>query len=89
MADIKAIDPRGLFQDSYLIEGIVMEQCRSIFMDWALGSKLESAQDDMQALLAHYGPQYPDHPMTAVLKEGVAGRAGQSDGRRRTGRRRR
>lgn len=88
MADIEAIDPRGLFRDSYRIEGIVIEQCRSIFMDWALGSDLKDPKGDMQALLDHYGPDNPDHPMTQVLQEGVAGNNGQADGRRRTGRRR-
>ena len=87
MSDIQSIDPRGLFQDSYRIEGIVLEQCRSIFMDWALGSDLKHAKADMQALLDHYGPDNPDHPMTQVLREGLSENTGLSDGRRRTGRR--
>lgn len=88
MTDLKAIDPRGLFKDSYSIDGIVLEQCRSIFMDWALGSDLKDPKADMQTLLDYYGPNNPDHPMTQVLREGVAGNKGQSDGRRRIGRRR-
>jgi len=88
MADIAKIDPRGLFRESYRIEGIVIEECRSIFMDWALFSNLDTAKDEIQALLDHYGPDNPDHPMTQVLKEGVSEKAGQSDGRSRTGRRR-
>ncbi len=88
MRNVDTIDPRGLFRESYRIDGIVLEQCRSIFMDWALNADLESAKGDLQVLLDHYGPDNPDHPMTQVLKDGVTGDQGQSDGRRRTGRRR-
>ena len=87
MSDLKAVDPRNLFKDAYLIEGIDTGQCRSIFMDWALGGNLETARDHIQILLDHYGPDNPDHPMTAVLREGVDGTKGKADGRRRTGRR--
>ncbi len=66
-------DPRGLIRESYRIEGITAGQCRSIFLDWALGITLG---DDMgakiESLLAHYGPDYPEHPMTDVLREGLA-----------------
>ena len=31
-----ALDPKGLIAESYRIEGISAEQCRSIFVDWAL-----------------------------------------------------
>ena len=33
-------DPRGLILESYRIEGITEGQCRSIFLDWALGIQL-------------------------------------------------
>lgn len=88
MSDIAKIDPRGLFREAYRIEGIVAEECRSIFVDWALHADIATAKDEMQALLDHYGPDNPDHPMTMVLKEGVSDQGGKSDGRRRTGRRR-
>jgi hypothetical protein len=88
MAEIETIDPRGLFREAYRIEGIDMSQCRSIFMDWALGKESTGAGDSMKVLLDHYGGLHPDHPMTDVLREGVDGGQGTSDGKRRTGRRR-
>ena len=30
------IDPRGMIFESYNIEGISIEECRTIFLDWAL-----------------------------------------------------
>ncbi|MFY0595914.1 MAG: hypothetical protein JXQ85_05755 [Cognatishimia sp.] len=87
MADLKTLDPRELIKESYNIEGITLSQCRTIFMDWALGGDLSTATDHIGQLLAHYGPLHPDHPMTAVLREGVDGTQGKADGKRRTGRR--
>ena len=66
-------DPRGLILESYRIEGITEAQCRSIFLDWALGITL--GQDmiaKIEELLAHYEPANPDHPMTLVLREGLS-----------------
>ena len=37
---------------------------------------------EIAALLAHYGPRHPDHPMTAVLREGLD-RPAPPPGRRR------
>ncbi|MEJ5216976.1 hypothetical protein WG622_01870 [Cognatishimia sp. D5M38] len=66
-------DPRGLILESYRIEGITEGQCRSIFLDWALGIQLgEDMVAKIQSLLDHYGPDNPDHPMTGVLREGLA-----------------
>jgi hypothetical protein len=66
---ITAIDPRGLIRDSYVIGGITPGECRSIFLDWALVDEHEMAQADrIKALLEHYGPLAPDHPMTEVLR---------------------
>ena len=67
------LDPRGLIRESYRIEGISGPECRSIFLDWALGA-VAGADPKMQitALLAHYREAYPDHPMTQVLREGLA-----------------
>ena len=77
-------DPRGLILESYRIEGITQGQCRSIFLDWALGITLgQDMVAKIQDLLDHYGPDNPDHPMTLVLREGVA--KGQ-DPKRRGGR---
>ena len=67
------LDPKGLIRESYRIEGISTPECRSIFLDWALGV---DQSDDMQAqineLLTIYGVSTPDHPMTRVLNDGLA-----------------
>lgn len=76
------IDPRGLIFESYRIEGIGSEECRSIFLDWALGTQLGADMRAMlEILLAEYGAANPDHPMTAVLNEGLE-RAHRPVGRR-------
>ena len=68
-----AEDPKGLIRESYRIEGIDAGQCRSIFLDWALSVPAErSAADLMRALLERYGTAHPDHPMTEVLRQGLA-----------------
>jgi hypothetical protein len=66
-----AIDPRGLIQEAYRMD-IGSQDCRTIFFDWALGRPDGCGRDDIRALLDHYGPAHPDHPMTAVLREGLA-----------------
>jgi len=67
-----ALDPKGLFEDAYKIEGIDASQCRSIFLDWALS--LPNEQDTnaaLKTLVGRYGPDNPNHPMTAVMNEGL------------------
>lgn len=66
------LDPRGLIKESYCIEGISAPECRSIFLDWALGiAQSENMQAKIQDLLLKYALNFPDHPMTAVLNEGL------------------
>jgi len=66
-----AEDPRGLIFESFRIEGITREECRSIFFDWAMGVP---AGEDMHAyvavLLDTYGVSEAGHPMISVLEEG-------------------
>ena len=84
MANIGALDPRGLMREAYAIDGIVGPQCRSIYLDWALGlDPTHDATAATAALLAHYGPLWPDHPMAAVLREGVETVARARPSRRR------
>ena len=65
-------DPRGLIFESYRIDGIHLEECRSIFFDWALGLPLGTdVAAALRDLLQHYGDKHPDHPMTSVLTEGL------------------
>lgn len=71
--DLKALDPKGLVREAYNIEGITLGQCRSIFLDWALGVHDDSqTRPQLEKLLLHYGADTPDHPMTAVLTAGLA-----------------
>ena len=74
------LDPKGLIYESYRIEGITPEECRSIFMDWALGTPLDADNAALiRQLLDRYAQANPDHPMTKVLEEGLTG---TSKGRR-------
>ncbi len=78
------LDPRGLIRESYRISGISGPECRSIFLDWALGAVAGAdLKVQIAALLAHYSKAFPDHPMTQVLREGLADAA---PGKRRGGR---
>ncbi len=84
------IDPRGLIYESYRIEGITEAECRSIFLDWALGvSAEENMVKNMEILLQEYGEAAKNHPMTKVIQEGLTqkkppiGRRGGAMGRRR------
>ena len=67
------IDWKGLFRESYRIEGITAGECRSIFLDWAISIKGDGdPRAQISVVLDHYAPQFPDHPMTTVLREGLA-----------------
>ena len=76
-------DPRNLVREAYRIEGITLADCRSIFLDWALGLAAgQEGQVGAAALLDHYDDQPVDHPMSVVLREAVEG---QATARRRGG----
>ena len=79
-------DPKGLIAEAYKMEGIGLAECRSIFLDWALGVPVD---DDpvvaIAELLERHGEE--GHPMTEVLKAGLVdtprtGRRGGRAGRR-------
>ena len=74
------LDPKGLVRESYRIEGITPGECRSVFLDWALSIDAETHSDPIEGLLARYAGENRDHPMTAVLREGLE--AGQAPKRR-------
>lgn len=63
-------DPKGLIRESFCIEGIGLEECRSIFLDWALSVPVDS---DSKALIGQLLDTYGSdgHPMTQVLTEGL------------------
>ena len=66
-----SIDPRGLIRESYRIEGITGEECRSIFLDWAISVPVDvDASDHVRLLLERHSSDAPDHPMTEVLRQG-------------------
>ncbi len=68
----QSIDPKGLIREAYRIEGISDAECRSILIDWALSLPAETATPDaLAALIARHAPDAPDHPMTALLHEGL------------------
>lgn len=64
-----ALDPKGLIAEAYKIDGITPAECRSIFLDWALNLEGET-NAALTVLLERHGTD--DHPMTQVLKEGLA-----------------
>lgn len=73
-AEAGALDPKGLIREAYRIEGVDAAQCRSIFLDWALSAPMDQDTNaSLSALLERYGPMHPDHPMTGVLRDGLAG----------------
>ena len=83
-----ASDPRNLIGDALGMEGLSVEQHRSIFLDWAFGLERPEDAPAMAAdLLARWRDEAPEgHPMIALLEEAAAGPATR---RGRTGRRRR
>ena len=67
-----SIDPRGLIFEAYRIEGISSKDCRTILLDWALGMPDGSAYSEaLRQLHSIYCTEHPDHPMTAVIEEGL------------------
>lgn len=84
MPENQSHDPKGLIREAYRIDGITAGECRSIFLDWALslGSD-QTPVTSIEALLTLYASDHPDHPMTQVLRDGLAPRP---NARRRGGR---
>ncbi|QIE42304.1 hypothetical protein [Meridianimarinicoccus aquatilis] len=79
------IDPKGMIAESYVIDGIDAGQCRSIFLDWALSTEIgpNGTAPLITELLTRHGQANPSHPMTEVLREGLAcpARTGRRGGR--------
>ena len=67
-----ALDPKGLIFEAYRIEDISAPECRTIFLDWALSVPGTHVPGDaLRSLLARYEPDFPQHPMTQTLKDGL------------------
>ncbi len=72
-ASVIAADPKGLIRESYAIDGITLDECRSILIDWALSLPLGAdTAAATQHLLAHHGAGQIDHPMTQLLAQALA-----------------
>ncbi len=66
-----ATDPKGLIAESFRIDGITYEECRSIFLDWALAVPVNADSHALiQELLARHTAE--EHPMHRVLTEGLS-----------------
>jgi hypothetical protein len=65
-------DPKGLIREAFRIEGITEQECRSIFVDWALSVEAGDPRPLIETLLARHEDAPPDHPMRAVLTEGLS-----------------
>jgi hypothetical protein len=70
MAKGDALDPKGLIEESFKIDGIVEPECRSIFLDWALSYQGVPAVG-IAALLERHHEEAADHPMTVTLRAGL------------------
>lgn len=82
--ELSKADPKGLVRESYRIDGITLEECRSIFIDWALSVPVDvDSAEALRSLLAHYMAGNENHPMTSVLTDALVA---PQDPRRRGGR---
>lgn len=65
------MDHKNLMREAFRIEGITPEECRSIFLDWALslpdGTNVQTA---IALMLTRYDAAPEGHPMTRVLRDG-------------------
>ena len=67
-----AEDPRGLLFEAYRMSGITLPECKTIFLDWALGLDINMDQiAAIESALKEYQKSNLDHPMTKVLIEGL------------------
>jgi len=80
-------DKRGLISEALAMEGLSLEENRSIFFDWAFGlPEPERAAEAAQNLLdLHRNEENAKHPIIALLQDAVS--APPRDRRSRRGRR--
>lgn len=72
MKDRDPNDPKELILEAFRIDGISAPECRSIFMDWALSVQVDDHAPMITALLERHSGDPDEHPMKAVLREGLA-----------------
>ena len=64
-------DPKALIRESFNIEGINIEECRSIFLDWALSLPNDVDAKKIIPLLIDKYNDKKEHPMLLTLREGL------------------
>ena len=64
-------DPKALIRESFNIEGINLEECRSIFLDWALSLPNDVDAKKIIPLLIEKYNDKKEHPMLLTLREGL------------------
>ena len=64
-------DPKALIRESFNIEGINIEECRSIFLDWALSLPNDVDAKKIIPLLIDKYYDKKEHPMLLTLREGL------------------
>ena len=64
-------DPKALIRESFNIEGINIEECRSIFLDWALSLPNDVDAKKIIPLLIEKYNDKNEHPMLLTLREGL------------------
>ena len=64
-------DPKALIKESFNIEGINIEECRSIFLDWALSLPNDVDAKKIIPLLIDKYNDKKEHPMLLTLREGL------------------
>lgn len=72
MAQQDAYDPAGLIRESFRIDGIGREDCRSIFLDWVIGQRERfDMTEAVREMLARHAGEPGDHPMMLTLREAL------------------
>ena len=64
-------DPKALIRESFNIDGINIEECRSIFLDWALSLPNDVDAKKIIPLLIEKYNDRKEHPMLITLREGL------------------
>ena len=76
MKGASTLDPKALIYEAFRIEGITEEQCRSIFLDWALSLPGDlDTKLAIRTLLEQHAEKAPDHPMGEILRQGLTSMA--------------
>jgi len=78
------IDQRGMIYESYRIQDVSLEECRMIFLDWAMNTPQGDVKTYLQELLDEYETGNENHPMTQVIRDGL--KTSKTAGKRRGGR---